>query len=62
MCDIVNKQLFGIVDKLKPHNLKVKEIQLCILILIGLPTSQIEEMLPYAHSGIGKFKYSTAKK
>ena len=39
-----------------------KELRLCILEAIRIPQKQMAEILPYAPSGIGKFKYTTAKK
>lgn len=62
MYAIVNLRLLGILNHLQPYSLSEKEIRLCILILLKASTSQMVDMIPYAQSGLGKFKYSTARK
>ena len=62
MCNIANQRLYGIVDHLIPFGLSEKEIRLCILIVLNADTKQMVELIPYSHSGLGKFKYTTAKK
>ena len=62
MCAIVNLRLYGIIDKLSPFHLSEKEIRLCILVLLRASTEQMVDMIPYAHSGLGKFKNTTARK
>ena len=62
MCAIVNLCLYGIIDKLSSFQLSEKEIRLCVLVLIQASTEQMVDMIPYAHSGLGKFKYTTARK
>ncbi len=63
MCSVINNQLFFLANKLKQLDvLSEKEIRLCILIVIDFSYKEIAEILPYSLSGLGKFKYSTAKK
>jgi len=62
MCTIVNLRLFGIIDRLHSFSLSEKEIRLCVLVLLQASTEQMVNMIPYAKSGLGKFKYSTARK
>ena len=62
MCAIVNLRLLGILNHLQSYSLSEKETRLCILVLLKANTSQMVDMIPYAQSGLGKFKYSTARK
>jgi hypothetical protein len=63
MCVIINKHLFLLANKLKALNiLTEKEIRLCILIAIKFSQKEVASILPYSENGIGKFKYTTAKK
>ncbi len=62
MCEILNARLYGISNKLQAYHLSEKEIKLCILVLLKASTSQMVDMIPYAKSGLGKFKYTTARK
>ena len=62
MCSIVNFRMFGIVDQLRAYSLSEKEIRLCLLVLIQASTKQMVDLLPYAQSGLGKLKYTTARK
>ena len=62
MCTTVNLRLFGIIDRLQSFSLSEKEMRLCVLILLQVSTEQMVDMIPYARSGIGKFKYTTARK
>ncbi len=63
MCDNVDKQFYLLATKLKRRGiLKEKEVRLCILVFLDISYKDMADILPYAESGIGKFKYSTAKK
>ena len=62
MCKYADRYLYNIVTLLGPYNLSEKEMRLCILVLLKASTSQMEDLIPYAHSGLGKFKYTTARK
>ena len=63
MCAIVNNQLFFLATKLQQMGiLSEKEIRLCILVVIDFSYKEMSDILPYSISGLGKFKYSTAKK
>lgn len=62
MSHILNRRLYSIVEHLRPYNLTEKEVKLCVLILLQASTEQMVDIIPYARSGIGKFKYSTARK
>lgn len=62
MCAVVNRRLYGIADRLQSLSLSEKEVRLCILVLLQADTKQMVDMIPYAHSGLGKFKYTTARK
>lgn len=62
MCELSNRYFYNIITKLQPYKLSQKEIRLCILILLKSDTQQMVNMIPYSHSGLGKFKYTTARK
>ena len=62
MCEYANRYLYNIIIQLQPFNLSEKEIRLCVLVLIKATTEQMVELIPYAHSGLGKFKYTIARK
>jgi hypothetical protein len=62
MSESANRYLYNIINRLQPYNLSEKEIRLCILVLLKASTEQMVDMIPYARSGIGKFKYTTARK
>lgn len=62
MCQLTNKYLYNLVTRLEPYNLSPKEIRLCVLVLLKAGTNQMVDMIPYAPSGLGKFKYTTAQK
>ena len=62
MCTTVNLRLFGIIDRLQSFSLSEKEMRLCVLVLLQASTEQMVDMIPYARSGIGKLKYTTARK
>ena len=62
MCEAANRYLYDIVNHLQPYHLSEKEVRLCILVLLKASTEQLVDLIPYAHSGIGKFKYTTARK
>ena len=61
-CTICNTQLSGIADKLEQRGLSEREIRICVLVLIGLSYAEIAEILYRAESGIGKDKYTIAKR
>lgn len=60
--DVCNKRLSGIVEKLSLRDMTEREIRICVLVLIGLSYAEIAEILFRAESGIGKDKYTIAKK
>ena len=62
MCESANRYMYNIVKHLQPYHLSEKETRLCILILLKATTNQMVELIPYAKSGIGKFKYTTSQK
>ena len=62
MCTIINRRMYGMADRLQSLSLSEKEVRLCILVLLQVGTEQMVDMIPYAHSGLGKFKYTTARK
>ena len=62
MCSLSDRYLYNIVTRLQAYNLSQKEMRLCILVLLKSPTNQMVDMIPYAQSGLGKFKYTTANK
>ena len=62
MIESVDRYLYNITKHLQSYNLSEKETRLCILVLLKASTEQMVDMIPYAHSGIGKFKYATARK
>ena len=62
MCAICDERLMGIVSKLQARQLNEREIRICLPVLIGLSYSQTAELLNRAESGIGKDKYTIAKK
>ena len=61
MCEVVNLRLFGFVSHLSSFCLSEKEVRLCILILLKAGTEQMVDSIPYAKSGLGKFKLTTAR-
>ena len=64
MCSIVNSRMYGFIDKLILicPSLKEREMRMCVLILIGINNPRCAEILPYAPSGIRKYKSVLAKK
>ena len=62
MCIIVNRRLYGLANRLQTFSLSEKEMRLCVLVLLQADTEQMVDMIPYAHSGLGKFKYTTSRK
>ena len=62
MCESANRYLYNIATHLQPYNLSEKEVRLCILVLLKASTEKMVDLIPYAQSGIGKFKYTTARK
>ena len=62
MCEVVNQHLFGLVRQLEQFHFSEKEIRLCVLVVIKATTDDMVDLIPYAKSGLGKFKYTTAAK
>ena len=62
MCEMVNLRIYGFVTCLSPFCLSEKEVRLCILILLKAGTEKMVDSIPYAKSGLGKFKLTTARK
>lgn len=62
MCKIVNIRLYDFVTCLQPFCLSEKEVRLCVLILLKASTNEMANNVPYAKSGLGKFKLTTARK
>ena len=62
MCLRADNRLDHVITCLRPFRLSQKETRLCVLVLIGFSNRQIADLLPYAESGIGKFKYMVARK
>ena len=62
MCQSANRYMYNIIEHLQSYHLSEKETRLCILVLLKATTDQMVELIPYAKSGIGKFKYTTAQK
>ena len=63
MCYIVNQNLNFLPNKIKAvGNFSEREIRLCILVALDFSYIDIANLLPYALSGVGKLKFSTAKK
>ena len=63
MCRTIDQLFFFLTSKLKQKQiLNEQEIRLCILVLLNLNRNQIASILPYAQTGIGKFKYRIAQK
>lgn len=61
-CKLADEHLFLIASKLKQKGkLKDTDIQICILVLIGLNRPQIAEKMRYSASSIGKLKDIVAK-
>lgn len=61
-CAVCDERLAGIVTKLQQRGLSEREIRICVLVLIGLSYSEMAAILYRAESGIGKDKYTIAKK
>lgn len=63
MCIVIDNNYNMLATKLRhKYILSEKEIRLCILVLMNTSRPRMAEILPYAVSGIGKFKDQTAKK
>ena len=63
MCVIADNHFYLLTTKLKQKQvLNEQEIRLCILIVIDYNNIQIANILSYAVSGVGKFKYRVAQK
>lgn len=61
-CKLADEHLFLIASKLKEKDkLKDTDIQMCILVLIGLNRPQIADILRYSENSIGKLKGNVAK-
>lgn len=61
-CDVCNKRLLGIAEKLQMRGLNEREVRRSVLFMIGLSYAEIADILYRAESGIGKDKYSIAKR
>ena len=57
-----NARLSGIVDKLEQRGLSEREIRIAVLVLIGFSYAEMAEILFRAENGIGKDKYTIAKR
>lgn len=63
MCHIVNQNLNFLPNKIKASgDFSEREIRLCILVALDFSYIDIANLLPYALSGVGKLKFTTAKK
>lgn len=63
MCDFADNHFYLLTTKLKQQQiLNEQEIRLCILVLINYNNKGIAQILSYALSGVGKFKYRIAHK
>ena len=62
MCELVNQRLYGLAELLQSYHLSEKEIRLCVLVMLKASTEDMVNLIPYAKSGLGKFKYTTARK
>ena len=64
LVEYTNTHMYGFVDKLyqKCPSLSEKEVRMCILSLIGVSGPKAAELVPYAATGIRKFKSTTLKK
>ena len=63
MCHIIDRQFFFIASKLKNvKTLNERDIQLCVLVLIGLSHADIANMMYIEEGSVGKLKERTAKK
>lgn len=61
-CYQTNKFFRGLATTLEMQGLSEQDIRMCVLVLIGLPSKQIAEMLPCSQKSIGKLKDVTARK
>lgn len=61
-CRECDERLFGFADKLTKRGLSEREIRLCLLVLIGFSYAEMADILHRAQNGIGKDKYTIAKK
>lgn len=57
-----NARFSGIVDKLEQRGLSEREIRIAVLVLIGFSYAEMAEILFRAENGIGKDKYTIAKR
>lgn len=64
MSAYADKQFYLLATKLRSNSISLTEMELrlCILVFIGFRLKQIADILPYAYSGVGKLKDTTAKK
>lgn len=63
MCNIIDRDFHMLASKLRNlQTLTEPEVCLCILVFLGLTRQQIADLLHYANSGIGKFKYRVSLK
>ena len=61
-CRACDERFFGLADKLTKRGLSEREIRLCLLVLIGFSYAEMADILHRAQNGIGKDKYTIAKK
>ena len=61
-CRACDERFFGLADKLTKRELSEREIRLCLLVLIGFSYAEMADILHRAQNGIGKDKYTIAKK
>ena len=64
LVEYTNTHMYGFVDKLYQQypSLSEKEVRMCILSMIGVSGPRASELVPYAATGIRKFKSTTLQK
>ena len=64
LVEYTNTHMYGFVDKLYQQypSLSEKEVRMCILSMIGVSGPRASELIPYAATGIRKFKSTTLQK
>ena len=63
MCDFIDLKFDHIITKLQTiTTLKELDVRLCVLVLIGLPSKAIAEMMHYSPKSIGRIKENVANK
>ncbi len=61
-CRACDERFFGFADKLTQRGFSEREIRLCLLVMIGFSYAEMADILNRAQNGIGKDKYTIAKK